>query len=328
MTKIAVDMLGADRSEKELLPGVVKAVETYKDLEVILYGNGDELTEELKQVSDDSISSRIFVEDAKDVVTNHENPVDAFFKKKEASLIKGMIATKEQDEIGAFASCGATGALFTAAVMALGRKAKKKPVLLCPAPKLYGGDYCIVDCGANVDCTAEDLLHFAKMGNAYMKSKGVESPKVALLSNGAEKGKGNALVKEAYALLEESGLNFVGNVEPNEVLINDVSVVVTEGFAGNVLMKNIEGTSKAVARVMAEYLKSIGALTVEGCEAGLEKVYSLTDYNDRGGAIMLGIDKPVIKGHGAASHETMFHICRIAYESAKNGLTSRVNEEM
>ena len=212
-------------------------------------------------------------------------------------------------------------------LMILGRAVKTTATLLCPA---YRNDYepfCIVDCGAVTECTTDNYVDFARMGVAYMKAIGVSSPKVALLSNGAEDNKGTGVVKEVNKTLHKMDLDFIGNIEGNNVLKSNADVIVCDGFSGNILMKTLEGTARTVLSEAMDKLESLQGGDFEKAKMILSDVKEKYNYNDNGGAILLGVNRPVIKGHGAASPHTIYSIIRNAYILAKNDLVGKVVSE-
>lgn len=312
MIKITADLGGADRPQTELAAGVLAASLKHDDLYLFVTGDREKLTPILGG------RKRIEIIDAPEVITNNDDPSEAFKEKKNSSLIRGMQLCKEDKEISGFVSCGPTGAIFVSAVMLLGRIARVSPMLTVELIRPDGSTFCVVDCGANVDVRPEKLVDFAKMGIAYMKAVGIEKPRVGLLSNGAEDKKGSDTVKKANVLLRESGLDFIGNVEGSSVLSGDADVIVCDGFSGNILLKTIEGSAKAVI----SELRALGL----GGEA-LDAVYRKYDYNTQGGAVLLGTGLPIIKGHGAASSETVCSIILTAYRLAKNGLNEKIAAE-
>ena len=316
MIKIAVDLKGADRPQNELVCGALAAVKETDDLFVYLCGD--------KSVLEPYIdgTERIEIIDAPGVITNNEDPTEAFRNKKDSSLVRGIALCKDDPDIGGFVTCGATGAVFVTAMMLLGRIARVSPMLLVELKKADGSPLCIVDCGANVDCRPEKLVDFARMGIAYMKAVGVAEPKVGLLSNGAEDKKGNAVTKAANELLRADIPAFDGNVEGTSVLTGNADIIVCDGFSGNILLKTLEGSAKAVLsqlRAMPGVESAVGD--------SLDKLYTLYDYNSQGGAVLLGTKLPVIKGHGAANAETIRNIVLSAYRLAKNGLTDKIEAE-
>ncbi len=326
MIKIAVDLLGADRNETELLGGVIDAISENTDLFVYILGTKEILENELnnKGVSPD----RYEVIDAPEVITNYDNPMEVIRTKQNSSMIKGAALCRDNDEVGAFVSCGATGALMVSSMMIIKPLSPAMgPVLVCELLKRDNKYFCISDCGANLDCPADRIVSFAKMGSAYMKAKGVENPVVRLLSNGAEDAKGTAVVKEANALLKESGLNFAGNIEGSTVLESDADVIATDGYSGNVLLKTLECGATSVIKDIRDYADTLANEDKEKFLSFADKLYKRYDYNTQGGAVLLGVKKPVIKGHGAATAETVLSIVRIAYTLVKNNLTEKIKSE-
>ena len=321
MIKIVADLQGADSPQTELIEGAVKAVREIGDLHLYVCGNAAELEGFVKG------EEKIELIDAPEIITNSYDPTEAFKNKKNSSLIRGMELCKNDPEIGGFASCGATGAIFVSAMMLLGRIARVSPMLLVELKRADGTPLCIVDCGANVDCRAEKLIDFARMGTAYMKAVGVSEPVIALLSNGAEDKKGSEVVKKANELLRASGLNFKGNVEANGILEGDADVIVCDGFSGNILLKSIEGSAKAVIAEWKLLCERGGIAGSAENDAVMRELYAKYDHNTQGGAVLLGTRLPIIKGHGAATSETIYNIIKSAYRLAANGLTARVKEE-
>lgn len=326
MIKIAVDLLGADRNETELLGGLIDALNENDDLFVYIFGTKEILEKELnsKGVSSD----RYEVIDAPDAVTNFDNPMEVIRTKQNSSMIKGITFAKDNDEVGAFVSCGATGVLMVSSMMILKPLSPSMgPVLVCEFIKRNGDYICLSDCGANLDCPADRIVSFAKMGSAYMKAKGVKNPVVRLLSNGAEDSKGTAVIKEANALLKESGLNFKGNIEGSTVLESDADVIAADGYSGNVLLKTLECGATSVIKDICDYADTLEESDKEKFLSFARKLYKRYDYNTQGGAVLLGVKKPVIKGHGSATAETVLSIVRVAYTLAKNNLVDKIKEE-
>ncbi|MBR6406855.1 MAG: phosphate acyltransferase [Lachnospiraceae bacterium] len=326
MIKLAVDLKGADRPQEELLPGVFRILS--EDPELFCYLLGDREVVEGFFAENPLPEGRYEIVDSPDAVTNHDNPVDAIRKKPDSSLMKGIALCKSDPSISCFVSCGPTGALFVSAIMVLGRIPHVTPVLLCEVIRDDGVRLCISDCGANIDCPEDKLVTFARMGKVYMQSRGAENPRIALLSNGSEDSKGNELVKKANKLLrEQPGLNFVGNLEGTDVLRSDADVLVCEGFAGNILLKTIEGAAKsAVAHAVKAAEKLPEPARTEMLQS-LREVYLNYDYNSSGGAVLLGANTPVVKGHGSADADTLTAILRIAAEIGKKDLNARIREE-
>ena len=323
MIEVAVDIQGADKPLAELVSGVFDALEDAKDLFVYVCGDKGAIEKAIEGKTYDK--KRFAVVDAPETVLNTDNPVDAVNTKKNSSLIAAIELCK-QGSAKAAVTCGATGAVFVAAMLML-KKIADCPALLCEPRKIDGTPFCIVDCGANVDCRAEKLVQFAKLGCAYMKTIGTEQPKVALLNNGAEDKKGSALTKKANELLRAAGIDFIGNLEGTDILTGAGDVVVCEGFSGNILLKTMEGVALGVLKEIDTAMAKLG-ITDSGYKALHDKLYKKYNYTELDGAVLLGFSAPIIKGHGAATSETVYHIIRSAYILAKNDIADKIKQEL
>ena len=225
-------------------------------------------------------------------------------------------------DIGGFVTCGATGVVLISSILILGKLNATRPALSVVLNGRNDKPFCIVDCGANIDCKADRFVDFARLGVAYMKTLGIENPTVATLSNGIEAGKGSDVIKEAHELLEKCGFNFTGNIEGKEVLDGNADVVVCDGFAGNVLLKSIEGTAKVVFDDIRRAAADASDTQKVQLEALIGRLEPKFDYNNEGGAILLGV-----KRHGAATDKTVYNTVKIAYGLAKNNLVEKISEE-
>lgn len=317
--------MGADKNAKELVSGPIKAVNEIEDLELVLCCKESDIKDELSKLQYDE--KRVTIIDCLEEATNNDIPTKVIKQKPNSSLVKALTLCKENDDCKAYVSCGPTGVVLAASIFILGRIAQIRPALACV---LMGnkGKLCICDCGANVDATPENILNFAKMGVSYMKALGVENPRVRLLSNGVEEKKGPEAIKLAHQLLKESDLNFLGNVEGSNALQSDTDVICADGFAGNILIKTIEGAAKALfydMMVMSKTSKDKEEAKVLGNT--VKTLLDKYDYNTKGGAILLGVNKIVLKGHGAGEAETFYNMILEAYKLAKadmvNDLKSR-----
>ncbi|MDF2521769.1 MAG: phosphate acyltransferase, partial [Clostridia bacterium] len=241
--KIAIDAMGGDNAPKAAVEGAAAAVKEY-GVEVFLVGKKDEITRFLSE--EDKKDSRINVVEASEVITNDEAPVTAIKHKKDSSLVVGLKLVKE-GTCDTLISAGSTGAFLAGSLLKVGRiKGIDRPALspLIPTTK---GSCMIIDAGANVDSKPKNLQQFAIMGSIYMeKVMGIKNPRVGLLNVGTEEGKGNELTKESFELIKKLDLNFVGNIEARDVIQGVCDVCVTDGFAGNVLLKNTEGVAQAI----------------------------------------------------------------------------------
>ena len=318
--KVVVDAFGGDNAPLEVVEGAVMAVKQNKDLTVVLTGDETKIREILKDRTE-----RIEIVDAKDVITNDDVPTLAIRQKKDSSMVRAFDLLKENDDVVGLVSAGSTGAVLSGVIMKIGRiKGISRPALCPILPTVVEGRSVVIcDCGANVDCKSENLLHFAIMASVfYSITNGVENPRVALLNNGAEEHKGNELTKTTYPLMKTLPINFVGNVEAREVMSGNVDVIVTDGFAGNVLLKSVEGTAKAMSQMLKKDAKKnvfhmLGALMM-GKFNGLKNKMDMDKY---GGAPFLGCKKLVVKTHGSANREnfknTILQVVKL-YENKMN----------
>ncbi len=321
--KIAVDAFGGDNAPAEVIKGAVEAVEMY-GVEVILTGDENKIRECFKTLglSDKGIE----IVHADGVIQIEDNPLDIRKAKKDCSMGKAfqLVVNGEAD---AFVSAGSTAAIVVGGTTLTGRlKGVKRPSL---TPLLPGAErtYLLTDGGANSECRPEMLLQFAVMGSIYMeKVMGIKNPKVGLLNIGTEEEKGRELEQQTYALLKNSNLNFVGNVEAREVPLNAVDVIVTDGYTGNIYLKTVEGMGKFMKKALKETifgggLSKIGAIF---CMKGIKEVSRKTDYRETGGSPLLGSAKPVIKAHGSSDAKAF----RNAIRQAKEFVEKNVNAEI
>lgn len=305
--KIMVDILGGDNAPAAPLEGCKQALKSRADLQIVALGETKVIEDYFKD--EPALLSRIEIIDCKEAVTNSDHPATFLQDKPESSLAKGVDAFRKREDIDALVSSGPTGAILTGTVLRLGRiPGIARPALLSTFPTKTGGVCKLLDTGANMDCKPEWLLQFAKMADVYLKLLGVKNPRIGLLSVGMEEGKGNELAKEAFALLKDSGLNFVGNIEADRVLDGLVDVVVCDGFSGNVFAKATEGAALYIADLFKEALTSsifakFGALFQL---RGIKKAKAPFKYAQRACAPMLGAKKLVLKAHGKAQGDTMY----------------------
>ena len=321
--KVVVDAFGGDNAPREIVEGSILAVKKNKDLTVVLSGDEEKIKEILGNRTE-----RIEIVHASDVITNDESPTLAIRQKKDSSLVRAFDLLKENDETIGLVSAGSTGAVLTGAILKIGRiKGISRPAL-CPILPTVVDDKTVMICdsGANVDCKSEHLLHFAIMASAYYSIMGnVESPRVALLNNGAEEHKGNELTKETFPLMKKLPINFVGNVEAREVMSGDVDVIVTDGFAGNVLLKGIEGVASGMSTLIKKEAKknvfsALGALMMGKFKGLKEKM----DINKYGGAPFLGCKKLVVKTHGSAKREVVCNTIMQVVKLHENNLIEKI----
>ncbi len=326
--KIIVDALGGDYAPKEAVLGALDALELKKSLHVVLVGDQVLIRNELAGKTYDV--ARLEIVHAPEVISNDEVPTTAVKTKKESSIVKGLeLLASDPDALG-FVSAGSTGAVLVAAYMKLGRiKGVSRPALAPALPTLKGKPVILCDCGANVDCKPINLLHFAVMASAFSCAvTDTVKPVVGLLSNGAEDKKGNELNREAFELLKNSPyIEFKGNCEARDMLSGDFDVVVADGFNGNIALKSAEGTAGAIFSILMDGIKrgglkaKLGALLLKPV---LKDVKTRMDYNSQGGACFLGVNKVVVKAHGASKRKSICASILQARKLAKSGVVEKI----
>ncbi len=297
MIKLAVDLLGADTDECELLAGAIEALKKNKDLFLYICGHKDKLEPVLNLEKE--ISGQYEIIDSPETLTNYDNPMEGY-KKTDASMVKAMQLVKSGEAKG-IVTCGPTGEVLVCSIMILGKLKGLRPILAAEMRSILGEPLLLLDCGANIDSRSELYASFAHLGDAYMKSIGKENPRIALLSNGAEDTKGCEAVKEANKLLHTLPINFVGNVEPTVALSGKCDVIVCDGFHGNILLKAIEGVAQTVLSQIEGRLTNV----TDEMQKVLTRLRWEYDFNRQGGAVLLGVKAPVMKGHGSAKAESI-----------------------
>lgn len=320
---LILDAMGSDRYPD---PEIQAAVDTAKlfDEDVLLVGHEEMLVPKLKAV--DPANRRVRVVDAPDILEMHEKPVEAAKRKPRNSMAVGLELIKK-GEGQAFVSAGNTGGVMFNALRTLGRiKGVQRPALTAMFPTRVG--HCVVlDIGANADCRPEFLVEFAIMGSVYAeKVLGKSSPRVGLLSNGEEAGKGNQLIKDTFHLLEDADLNFIGNVEAKELFGGEADVVVTDGFTGNILLKSSEAVGKMITDVLKEemshsVIRMAGALMVK---PAFMRVKQMMDPREVGAAPLLGIDGLVFVGHGRSDAHALVSAMKVAHQSVEINLLDAI----
>ncbi|MGI6182598.1 MAG: phosphate acyltransferase PlsX [Candidatus Fimadaptatus sp.] len=299
--RIAVDAMGGDNAPGAVVEGCIQALRERADISVILAGQSQAIEPLLAGAGD--VRARIEILEAPDVITMHEAPVMAVRRKPNSSMVKALDAVKSGDA-QACVSAGSTGALLAGGMFRVGRiRGIERPALASIIPST-NKPYILLDCGANADCRPEYLVQFAMMGSIYMeKVKGYSNPRVALVNIGSESEKGNELSKATYPLLEQSGLNFTGNIEPRDIPAGAADVVVADGFTGNVVLKLTEGLASMLLGMIKTELMSSTVTKVGAAlsKPAFRKVKKRMDYTEEGGAPLLGVKGAVIKAHGSSN---------------------------
>lgn len=322
MIKIAVDAMGSDNGSSIVVEAVKKFLNDYKDVELTVYGKKEELVE---------LEGLTKIVDCKEVMGMEDGALQ-IMRRKETSMIKAIEGAKN-DGLDGVVSAGSTGAFLTASTIFLKLiDGLQRAALVSPFPTIGEKSVIILDIGANNENTPEHLVQFAKMGKIFSKVyNDVKEPRVYLLSNGAEEKKGAPEVKEAYQLLKNSNFEgFKGNIEARYVLSGDADVVVTGGFAGNVILKGSEGVAKMFGTLIKNAFKKniftkIGYLFAR---SGIKEMQEKMDYKTYGGAMLLGVNKVVVKGHGSSDAKSFYHAIRVTYELIKKDMINKMKEEL
>ncbi len=308
--KIIVDAFGGDNAPLEILKGCAQAIENL-DIDIVLTGRENEIRNVAKE---NGISlNRMEIIDTPDVITMEDHAGDIMKSKSNSSMAEGLrrLAANEGD---AFLSAGNSGALVVGATLILKRIKGIKRIAFAPIMPSNNGCFMLIDSGANVDCKADMLRQFGVMGSIYMqKVMKIERPRVALANIGVEDHKGGQLQHEAFAMLKESNLNFVGNVEARDIPFEAGDVIVADGFTGNMILKMFEGVAlmmmgKVKGIFTRSFFNKIAAAIVF---KDVKQLIKTMDYNEYGGAPLMGCAKPVFKAHGSAKAKTFYNALRL-----------------
>lgn len=326
--RIVVDAMGSDDYPRPDVEGSVMAAREY-GVEVILVGDEKQIRPLLPP------SSSLRVVHAPDMLTMQDKGLALALKAKRKNAQNSMaigIDLVKSGEAQAFVTAGNTGAAAATAYFRLGTlPGVDRPALAPLFPTRHG--HCVVlDIGANPDCKPENLVQFARMGCVYAERvRGVHNPRLGLLSNGEEAGKGNQLVKDAYPLLTAAGLNFIGNVEPKELIGGEADVVVTDGFSGNVLLKSSEAVASFLLNTIKEKLEAaplhvkLGAMLIRPT---LRSIRKLLDSSEEGAAPLLGVNGLVFIGHGRSDAAAIKNAVHVAKQAVEADVLNRIRDEI
>lgn len=332
LVRVVVDAMGGDNAPAEPVKGAVEAVKERNDIKIILTGKEDLIKKELEKYPDYP-KDRVEIVNTTEVIKTAEPPVFAIRKKKDSSIVVGLNMVKKQ-EADAFVSSGSTGAVLVGGQVLVGRsKGVERPPLAPLIPTLDGVSL-LIDCGANVDARPSHLVQFAKMGSIYMEHvMGIKNPRVAIVNNGAEEEKGNALVKETFPLLKEcEGINFIGSIEARDIPYGYADVIVCEAFVGNVILKLYEGVGGALIKkvkqgMMTSLRSKIGAFLVK---PALKETLKSFDASEHGGAPLLGLKGLVVKTHGSAMaveiRNAIFQCVQFKQQKINEKIAERIQE--
>ncbi len=333
--KIILDAMGGDNAPDANIQGALNAIDKVK-AEIILVGKEEVIRSKIKEFAGkemEEVSNRLSIKNATESIEMCDIPTVAIRKKKDSSMVVGFRMLKE-GEGDVFISAGNSGALLTGATLIVGRiRGVDRPAIAGMLPA-YHSQLLLIDAGANTNCKPINLLQFAQMASVYLKNTyKIKEPKIGLLNIGTEENKGNELVKESYQLLKEKskevGINFVGNVEGRDAFTGEIDAIVTDGFTGNVFLKVTEGLGKFIKTTLTESLQHNLLTKIASIPAlpAIKKFSKSMDYKSYGGALFLGVKKPVVKAHGS-SDKLLFEYTIIQAEKfVENKAVDKMKEE-
>lgn len=319
--RILVDAMSGDNAPLEILKGASLAAKEYKEHNILLVGDQNVISHIAVTNEIDIAGIEIIHADA--VISMEDNPICVVRDKKNSSMSVGL-KSLAHGEVDAFVSAGNTGALITGATIIVKRiPGINRPAIASVIP--LGNPILLMDSGANLSVTSDNICQFAFMGSKYMeKIYGLDRPRVGQLNNGAEYNKGTALQIESYQLLSESGLNFVGNVEGKEIPFDICDVIVADGYTGNIFLKTVEGMGKFLLKTLKELLMSNIATKLSALTMDTKELKQRFDASEHGGAPLLGISKPVIKAHGSSDANAIKNAVRQAISFIESGVNDDI----
>lgn len=321
MIKIAIDAMGGDNAPQVVVEGAMQAIQDKASLEITLVGDEEKIRPYLTN------EERIDILHTDEMIEADDEPTRAVRRKKNASLVL-MAKEVKEGRADACISAGNTGALVVAGLFGVGRiKGIERPALAPTLPTNDKQGFLLLDAGANVEATAENLLQYGVMGSIYCEKVGkIDRPRVGLLNVGTEEGKGNKVSKQAFQLLSEAPINFIGNVESRDLLDGVADVVVADGFSGNITLKAIEGTAMHVMKLLKNTLTSSlkTKLAAGLIRSDLMKLKEELDYPEYGGASLFGLTAPVIKSHGSSNDRAIYHTIRQACDMVEKQVVETI----
>lgn len=332
---ILLDAMGGDNAPDANIKGAIKAIKQI-EADVTLIGKEEIIRKKVKEFTGkeiEEVSDRLKIKNATETIEMEDQPTVAIKHKKDSSMVVGFKLLKE-GEGNVFISAGNSGALLAGATLLVGRiKGIDRPALAGILPA-YKSQLLLIDSGSNTNCKPINLLQFAQMSTIYLKNTyGIEKPRVGLLNIGTEETKGNELVRESYKLLKEKSeelkINFIGNVEGRDAFTGEIDAIVTDGFTGNVFLKTAEGLGKFVKRNLKESFmrNTLAKIAAIPSLPAIKRLSKAMDYKSYGGALFLGVKKPVVKAHGS-SDELLFEYTILQAEKfVKNKAVDKMIEE-
>ena len=333
---ILLDAMGGDNAPDANIKGAVNAINQI-EAEILLIGNEQIINEKVKELYGkdkiEDISPRLKIYHTTESIEMEDIPTQAIKRKKDSSMVVGFNLLKE-NKGDVFISAGNSGALLTGATLLVGRiKGIDRPALAGILPA-YNSRLLLIDAGSNTNCKPINLLQFAQMSTIYLRNTfGIEKPRIGLLNIGTEETKGNELTKESYKLLKEKsdelGINFVGNVEGRDAFSGEIDAIVTDGFTGNIFLKAVEGLGKFVKRSLKDSMKKniLSIIASIPSLPAMKRFAKMVDYKEYGGALFLGVKKPVVKAHGSSDEKLFEFTIKQAEQFVKNKAVDRMIEE-
>ncbi|MBI4654108.1 MAG: phosphate acyltransferase PlsX [Nitrospirae bacterium] len=326
--RIALDAMGGDYAPAITVEGAIEAINEWDELSIILVGNKEEIKAELN--GRNYPPSLISVRHASEVVQMNEPPTVALRQKKDSSIRVALDLVKSGGA-DAMVSAGNSGAVMATALLVLGKiRGVDRPAIAAVMPTLKGL-FVLIDAGANVDCKPLHLLQFAIMGEIYAKNIfNIDVPKIALLGIGKEDVKGNELTKEAFKLLKNSDINFIGNIEGKDIFTGNADVVVCDGFVGNITLKVSEGLAEAITKMLKREIsnRTTGRFGYLLLKDAIKSFKKKTDYTEYGGAPLLGISKPCIISHGRSTTKAIKNAIKFAGEFHIKGVIEVISRDI
>ncbi|MGN1327730.1 MAG: phosphate acyltransferase PlsX [Clostridia bacterium] len=331
---ILLDAMGGDNAPDANIKGAVAAINQI-EAELWLIGKEDVIKSKLQEFygkTAEEISPRLKIYNATETIEMEDTPTVAIKHKKDSSMVVGFNLLKE-GKGDVFISAGNSGALLTGATLLVGRiKGVDRPALAGILPS-YHKRLVLMDCGSNTNCKPINLLQFAQMSSIYIRdSLGIENPAIGLLNIGTEETKGNELIKESYKLLKEKspelGINFVGNVEGRDAFSGEIDAIIADGFTGNIFLKTVEGLGKLVKKSLSESLMKnlLTKICAVPALPSINKFKKVMDYKEYGGALFLGVKKPVVKAHGSSDAKLFEFTVKQAEQFVNNKTVEKLTE--
>jgi glycerol-3-phosphate acyltransferase PlsX len=326
--KIALDAMGGDYAPAVTIEGAIETVDDFEGIDIILVGDKTSIKRELD--SKRYLPNRISIKHASQVVGMDESPAVAIRKKRDSSISKAIELVKN-GEADAMVSAGHSGAVMATSLLFLrASPGVDRPAIATLMPTLKA-PFVLIDAGANLHCKPENLFQFGLMGSAYCSAiLGRTEPKVALLSIGEEDTKGNDLTKESFKLLKKAGINFIGNVDGKDIFTGIADVVVCDGFTGNVVLKTSEGLADAIVKILKREIaeQSGGRLGYLLMKSALISFKKRTDYDEYGGAPLLGINGTCIISHGRSTSKAIKNALRVAADFSEKRVHKVIASEI